>query len=157
MQVANNTVVTLHYRLSNDRQEEIDRSADGAPMVYLHGGGELIDGLEAALAGKQAGDHFTATIPPGEAYGAADPALIRPMHIDEFNGADMRVGMQLQGKDPDGNFRLLRVVSIDGDQVTIDMNHPLAGQTLVFAIEVVDVRAATPEEIEAGQALTPTT
>jgi len=153
MQVANNTVVTLHYRLSNDRQEAIDRSADGEPLIYLHGGGELIDGLEQALTGKQAGDSFTANIPPADAYGDEDPALIRQMHIDEFNGAEMRVGMQLQGKDPEGNFRLLRVVSVDGEEVTINMNHPLAGQTLVFAIEVVDVRAATPEEIEAGQAL----
>jgi FKBP-type peptidyl-prolyl cis-trans isomerase SlyD len=155
MQVANNTVVTLHYRLSNDRQEELDSSAGGEPLVYLHGGGELIDGLEQAMTGKQAGDRFTATIAPADAYGEEDPALIRPMHMDEFNGAEMRVGMQLQGKDPEGNFRLLRVVSVDGDQVTINMNHPLAGQTLVFAIDVVAVRAATPEEIEAGQALAP--
>lgn len=153
MKIANKTVVTLHYRLHNTRQEELDKSPDDEPLVYLHGGGELIDGLEQALVAKQAGDRFTVTIPPADAYGDEDPALIRQVHIDEFNGAEMRPGMQLQGKDPEGNFRLLRVVSVDDVDVTINMNHPLAGETLIFAVEVVDVRAATPDEIEAGQAL----
>jgi len=122
-------------------------------MVYLHGGNELIDGLEQALASKQAGDRVSVTLSPADAYGDEDPKLIRTMHIDEFNGAEMRAGMQLQGKDAEGNFRLLRVVSVEGDAVVINMNHPLAGETLTFAVEVLDVRAATPDEIEAGQAL----
>lgn len=153
MEIDTNAVVSVHYKLTNDQQEELDSSQGREPLTYLHGGGELIDGLEAALAGKQAGESFTATIPPEEAYGPEDEQLIRTMHIDEFNGAEMRPGMQLQGKDPDGNFRLLRVIAVNGDEVTINMNHPLAGQTLHFALEIVAVRPATAAEIEAGQAL----
>ncbi len=153
MDIANNAVVSIHYRLTNDRNEELDSSVGKDPLVYLHGAGELIDGLERALAGKQAGEHFAVSIPPADAYGDEDPALIRTMHIDEFNGAEMREGMQLQGKDPDGNFRLLRVVQVQGVDVVINMNHPLAGETLHFDVTVAAVRPATEEEIEAGQAL----
>lgn len=153
MEISNNTVVSLHYRLTNENNEELDNSAGGDPLTYLHGAGELIDGLENALVGKQAGESFTVAIPPAEAYGDIDPQLIRIMHSDEFNGAEMREGMQLQGKDPDGNFRLLRVVKVDGNEVTIDMNHPLAGQLLNFAVTVELVRQATDEEIESGQVI----
>jgi len=153
MQIANNAVVSIHYRLTNDRNEELDNSAGKDPLVYLHGGGELIDGLEAALEGRQAGESFTVTIPPEQAYGDENPELIRQMHSDEFNGVEMREGMQLQGKDPDGQFRLLRVVKVDGDRVTINMNHPLAGEALVFEVRIEAVRPATDDEIEAGQAL----
>jgi FKBP-type peptidyl-prolyl cis-trans isomerase 2 len=75
------------------------------------------------------------------------------MHIDEFNGAEMRPGMQLQGKDPEGNFRLLCVTSVDGEQVNININHPLASQTLHFEVQVIEVWPPTNIEIEAGQAL----
>ena len=153
MEIASNAVVSIHYRLTNDQNEELDNSAGQDPLVYLHGGGELIDGLERALQGRQAGESFTVTIPPAEAYGEEDPELIRVMHSDEFNGVEMREGMQLQGKDPDGQFRLLRVVTVDGDDVTINMNHPLAGQTLIFEVKIEAVRPATDDEIEAGQAL----
>lgn len=153
MEISNNTVVSLHYRLTNADNEELDNSAGGDPLVYLHGAGELIDGLETALTGRLAGESFTVSIPPDAAYGDIDPELIRIMHSDEFNGAEMREGMKLQGKDPDGNFRLLRVVKVEGDQVTIDMNHPLAGQLLNFAVTIEMVRPATDEEIEAGQVL----
>ena len=150
MEIANNAVVTLHYRLTNDRNEELDNSANSEPLMYMHGSGELIDGLERALEGKLAGESFAVTIPPADAYGEEDPELIREMHIDEFNGVEMREGMQLQGKDPDGAFRLLRVVKVDGDSVVINMNHPLAGETLNFEVKIEMVRPATDDEVEAG-------
>jgi FKBP-type peptidyl-prolyl cis-trans isomerase SlyD len=153
MEISNNSVVSIHYRLTNDQNEEIDNSAGGEPLIYMHGAGDLIDGLEEALTGKQVGESFTVSIPPAEGYGEEEADLIRIMQMDEFNGVEMREGMQLQGKDPDGTFRLLRVVKVDGDEVTINMNHPLAGMVLHFEVNVDAVRPATDEEIEAGQIL----
>ncbi len=153
MEIANNAVVTIHYRLTNDQNEELDNSAGGEPLIYMHGAGELIDGLEKALAGKLAGESFTVRIPPDEAYGEEEPELIRNMHADEFNGVEMWEGMQLQGKDPEGNFRLLRVIEVDGDRITVNMNHPLAGQTLHFEVNIESVRPATDDEVAAGRIL----
>ena len=152
VRIENNTVVTVGYRLLNEALEEIDTSEDGAPIVYLHGGDELLDGLEAALNGKTVGDRFTVTLQPDDAYGPEDPELIQIFPVDEFNGVEMYPGMELQGKDPDGNFRLLRVVAVDGDNVTVNMNHPLAGLVLHFELHVENVRAATEEELEHGHA-----
>ncbi len=153
MEIANNAVVALHYRLTNDQNEELDNSAGGEPLMYMHGAGELIDGLEKALEGKLAGESFAVSIPPAEAYGEEAPELIRIMHADEFNGVEMWEGMQLQGKDPEGNFRLLRVVKVDGDDITVNMNHPLAGQTLHFEVNIETVRPATEDEMAAGRIL----
>ena len=152
MNIENNCVVTLHYKLSDGDGNPVDASPEDDPMVYLHGGGELIDGLEQALTGKQVGDEFEVSIPPEQAYGDEDPELIRIFDMDEFNGIEMRPGMELQGKDPEGNFRLLRVVEVEDDKVTVNMNHPLAGMTLVFVVNITAVRAATESEIEHGHA-----
>ena len=152
MKIANNTVVTVGYRLLNEALEEIDTSENGAPIVYLHGGDELLDGLEEALNNKVAGDRFTVTLQPDDAYGPEDPELIQIFHISEFNDVDLYPGMQLQGEDPEGNFRLLRVMEVKGDDVTVNMNHPLAGLLLHFELHVEDVRAATEEELEHGHA-----
>jgi FKBP-type peptidyl-prolyl cis-trans isomerase SlyD len=150
MNIDNNCVVTLHYKLSDGDGNHIDSSPDDDPMVCLHGCGELIDGLENALTGRAAGDEFEVTIQPAEAYGDEDPELIRVFEMDDFNGVEMRPGMELQGKDPEGNFRLLRVIEVEDDKVTVNMNHPLAGLVLVFAVNIKAVRAATEEEIEHG-------
>jgi FKBP-type peptidyl-prolyl cis-trans isomerase SlyD len=150
--IENDTVVTVGYRLLNEALEEIDTSENGAPIVYLHGGDELLDGLEAALTGKSAGDRFTVTLQPDDAYGPEDPDLIQIFPIDEFNGVDMYPGMELQGKDPEGNFRLLRIVAVDGENVTVNMNHPLAGLVLHFELHVENVRPATEDELAHGHA-----
>ena len=152
MKIANNTVVTVDYRLTNEHDEEIDSSENGQAIVYLHGGDELIDALEAALEGRVPGDEISVTLQPEDAYGEEDPELIKNFHIDDFNGVQMVPGMELQGKDPDGNFQLLRVQEVDGDQVTVNMNHPLAGMVLCFDLKVADVRAATEEELAHGHA-----
>lgn len=154
MNIDNDCVVTLHYKLTDDAGNEIDASPDNDPMIYLHGSGELIDGLENALTGKATGDSFDVTIPPEDGYGDEDPELIREFEVEFFNGVEIQPGMELQGKDPEGNFRLLRVIKVDDNKVTVNMNHPLAGLTLVFAINVVDVRTATETEIGHGHAHT---
>lgn len=152
MKIQNNTVVTVDYRLKNGDQEEIDSSDEGEAIVYLHGGDELIDALEQALEGKEAGDRFSITLQPDEAYGEEDPELIQVMEVSEFNGVEMQAGMELQGKDPDGNFQLLRVQAVDGDNVTVNMNHPLAGMVLNFDLHIKEVRAASEEELAHGHA-----
>ena len=155
MKIADNTVATLQFRLTDSEGNEIHTTTDDDPMVYLHGSGELIEGLENAMAGKAAGDEFDVVIDPDNGYGDIDENLVRVFHKDDFGDADMRVGMELQGKDPEGNFRLLRVIKVEGDDVTVDMNHPLAGKTLTFSVNITDVRAATEAEIAHGHAHMP--
>jgi FKBP-type peptidyl-prolyl cis-trans isomerase SlyD len=154
MKIDNNCVVTMHYKLSDEAGEEIYVSEENEPLSYLHGWGELIDGLESALVDKTDGDEFEVTITPDEGYGDEDPNLVQVMPMDTFNGVEMREGMELQGKDPEGNFRLLRVIKIEDDNVTVNMNHPLAGKVLKFAVQVESVRAATETEISHGHAHT---
>jgi FKBP-type peptidyl-prolyl cis-trans isomerase SlyD len=150
MKIDINTVVTLHFDIHDADGNEIHSTQADAPVLYLHGWGELLDGLEATLAGKAKGDDFEVTLEPADAYGDPDPELVRVFDKSDFGGTEMRTGMELQGKDPEGNFRLLRVTEVAGDKVTIDMNHPLAGHTLIFKGRVEDVRAATEEEIAHG-------
>jgi FKBP-type peptidyl-prolyl cis-trans isomerase SlyD len=152
VKIENNTIVTVDYILRNDQQEEIYSSENEESIVYLHGGDELLDGLERALDDKSVGDQFSVTLQPDEAYGDEQPELIQTMHMDEFNGVEMREGMELQGKDPEGNYQLLRVQKVDGDQVTVNMNHPLAGMVLKFEVEVKGIRPATEEELAHGHA-----
>ena len=152
MKIENNTVVTIDYKLTNDQAEELDTSDNGEPIVYLHGGDELIDGLERVLNNRSAGDQFSVTLTPDEAYGDEDTNLIQIFPIDEFNGVEITAGMELQGEDPDGNYRILRVTAVDGDDVHVNMNHPLAGMTLTFDLHVKDVRVATEEELDHGHA-----
>jgi FKBP-type peptidyl-prolyl cis-trans isomerase SlyD len=150
VKIENNTVVTVDYVLTNDQQEELYSSEHDEAIIYLHGSGELLDGLEQALDGRTSGEHFSVTLQPAEAYGDNQPELIQTMHMDEFDGVEMSEGMELEGEDPDGNFRLLRVQKIEDDNVTINMNHPLAGMVLHFALEIKEVRPATEEELAHG-------
>jgi len=152
MKIGNNTVVSFQYLLRNDKQEALDSSTPEDPLVYLHGTGELIQGLEQAMAGKTAGEEFSISIPPEDGYGEQDPALIELVPADAFDGMDIEPGMQLQGEDPQGNPLLVQIEKIDGDQVTVNRNHFLAGQTLHFDIKIENVRAATDEEVEHGHA-----
>lgn len=153
MQVAKNKVVSIDYTLTDDAGQELDTSAGAAPLVYLHGVGAVIPGLERALEGRSAGDAVTAVIPPAEAYGAHDDALVQSLPRSMFGGPgqDVRVGMAFRGRTESGDHEV-KVVAVDADTVTIDANHALAGQTLHFDIKVVDVRDATPEEIAHGHA-----
>ena len=152
MKIKNNTVATVDYVLTNDQQDELYSSENDEAIIYLHGGGELLDGLEQALDGKAIGDQFSVTLQPAEAYGDIQPELIQSMHLDEFNGVEISEGMELEGEDPEGNFRLLRIQKVDDDQVTVNMNHPLAGMVLHFAMDIKDVRPATEEELAHGHA-----
>ncbi|HEY8539331.1 MAG TPA: peptidylprolyl isomerase [Steroidobacteraceae bacterium] len=150
MQVTQDTVVSIHYTLTDDAGNTLDTSLGGEPLAYLHGNGNLIPGLENALEGKKVGDKVSVKVPPSEAYGEYDKSLVQQVPRRAFKGiADVQVGMQFQVSTPMGP-RAVTVTNIVGDLVTVDGNHPLAGQHLNFDVEVTDIRAATEEELAHG-------
>ena len=152
MKVAKNTVVSIDYTLTINSGEILDTSKGGTPLVYLHGVGGLIPGMERGLDGRNTGDEFKITIPAGDAYGEKRQELIQPVPRDKFAGAtDIKVGQQFQAQTPQGP-QVVTVLAVDETNVTIDANHPLAGQTLNFDVKVVEVRAATEEELQHGHA-----
>lgn len=150
MQIANDKVVSIHYTLTNDSNQVLDSSQGGDPLVYLHGAGNIIPGLENALAGKQKGDKLKVRIEPKDAYGDRDENLKQVVGKSQFPPEEnIEVGMAFQAHTPQGPM-ILHVVSITGEEVTVDANHPLAGQHLNFDVAVDDVRAATQEELDHG-------
>ena len=150
MQIAQDAVVSIHYTLTNDKGETLDSSVGGEPLAYLHGNGNLIPGLENALAGKQAGDKLTVKIAPADGYGEYDKELVQRVPRRSFRGiSDVRVGMQFQVQ-AGGGARTVTVTHIAGDMITVDGNHALAGQNLNFEVEITDVRTATEEELAHG-------
>ncbi len=151
MLITNQHVVAIDYTLSNDAGEVIDSSAGGEPLVYLHGASNIIAGLENALAGKAVGDELEVSIEPEDAYGEYSAELITNLGREMFEGVEeLEVGMQFHASAPDGGMQIVTIRDVDGDQVTIDGNHPLAGQQLNFKVKVVSVRAASEEEIAHG-------
>lgn len=150
MKIGKNTVVTIDYKLTNAQGEVIDSSEGGPPLPYLHGAGNIIPGLEAALEGKDTGDAIVATIPPEAGYGEHDDDLVQAVPRDRFDSVEqIAVGMEFQAR-TDAGVHVVRVVAVDDETVTVDANHALAGETLNFDVKVVDVREATEEEIEHG-------
>jgi FKBP-type peptidyl-prolyl cis-trans isomerase SlyD len=146
MPIANNDVVTIHYTLKDDADKVIDSSSGGEPLAYLHGHGNIVPGLERELAGKSVGDRLTVRVPAAEGYGEYDRALLQKVPRRALKGiANLRVGMRLQA-----GHQAVTVTHIAGDMVTLDGNHPLAGQDLNFDVEITDVRAATEEELAHG-------
>jgi FKBP-type peptidyl-prolyl cis-trans isomerase SlyD len=150
MGISQDQVVSIHYTLRDDAGEVIDRSADGEPLSYLHGHGNLIPGLERELTGRKSGDRLQVKVAPAEAYGEYDRELVQRVPRRTLKGiADLRVGMRLQTQTPEGP-RAVTVTQLSGDMVTLDGNHPLAGKSLNFEVEVAGVRAATEEELAHG-------
>ena len=149
--IGQNSVVSMHYTLKNDDGDVMDTSEGKEPMVYLHGANNLIPGLEAELTGKTSGATFKTTIEPAQAYGEFSKELIQVISKSTFAGVEsIEVGMSFVAQGEGGVQRQVRVVEVEGDDVTIDANHPLAGQTLHFDVNVIDVREATPQELEHG-------
>lgn len=150
MQIADRCVVSIHYTLKNDGGEVIDSSAGGAPLSYLHGAGNIVPGLEDALTGRESGASFEVDVPPEKGYGPRHDGLVQTVPKAAFQGVDqVEPGMSFNAQTPQGPLTV-QVTAVEGDQVTIDGNHPLAGQTLHFAIEVAEVREASAEEVEHG-------
>lgn len=150
MEIADQRVVVIHYTLTNDQGEVLDSSRGGEPLAYLQGAGNLISGLEKGLLGKKAGDALKVDVAPAEAYGERNDDLIQQVPRRAFQGVkDIKAGMSFQAQGPAGPMSVT-VTRVVGDMVTVDGNHPLAGENLHFDVEVVDVRAATAEEMSHG-------
>lgn len=150
LMIGKNAVVSINYTLTNDAGEVMDTSEGREPLTYLHGANNLIPGLEKEMEGKTSGQSFKVTIPPAEAYGESNPELVQTLSKDMFKGVDkVEPGMGFTAQGPQGEQHIV-VTAVDGDQVTIDANHPMAGKTLHFAVEIVSVRDASEEEIEHG-------
>jgi len=146
-----NTHVTVEYVLKDDDGEILDASSaeDGEPIEYVHGYGMLVPGLEAALAGMQSGDKKQITVAADEGYGERDEELMLEIDRAEFPET-VQPGDEFVAASPDGEEVVLNVVEVNEDSVLVDANHPLAGMTLHYEIEVRAVRGATEEEIEAA-------
>lgn len=150
MQIEKNAVVAIDYTLTDDNGQVLDTSQDRGPLSYLHGAGNIIPGLENALEGKTEGDKVNVSVAPDEGYGDRDESLVQAVPKKMFDEtAEPEPGMQFQAMGPDG-ARILTVLKVEGDQVTVDANHPLAGQQLNFDVAVVNVREASDEEKEHG-------
>jgi FKBP-type peptidyl-prolyl cis-trans isomerase SlyD len=152
VQIAKNAVVRIDYTLTNDAGAVLDTSKGREPLSYVHGAGGLIPGLEEELDGKQPGDSLQVVIPPDKAYGERQDGLVQKVEREKLPPeADVQIGMQFQAHTNVG-VHVVTVTEIEGDEVTLDGNHPLAGETLHFDVNVVEVREATQEEIEHGHA-----
>ncbi|HET7662543.1 MAG TPA: peptidylprolyl isomerase [Rhodanobacteraceae bacterium] len=150
MQIADRNVASFHYTLTNDGGDVLDSSREREPLAYLHGAGNIVPGLEKAMAGREEGDTFKVDVEPQEGYGPRHEELIQTVPMSAFQGVpEVKPGMQFQGNGPQG-ATLVTVTAVDGDEVRVDGNHPLAGQTLHFDIEVTEVREATEDELTHG-------
>lgn len=151
MQIEKNKVATIDYTLTNPEGQVLDTSKGGQPLSYLHGVGGIIPGLETALEGKNKGDQLTVTIPPDKAYGNRNDQLVQDVPRKMFQGvSDIKTGMQFRAQGPQGQQQVVTVVDVQPETIKIDANHPLAGVTLNFDVNVVDVREATQEELSHG-------
>ena len=152
MRVAANKVVSIEYTLKDDDGVVIDCSEEGEPLAYLHGVGTLIPGLEDELEGKSAGDSFQVRLEPSRGYGERDDSLVQRVSKDNFEGIDdLEEGMQFR-VDTKLGPRIVTVVDIGEEEVTVDGNHELAGVPLNFSVVVREVRDATAEELDHGHA-----
>lgn len=151
--IGDNLVVSMHYKLTDDAGTVLDSSDGGDPLTYLHGARNIIPGLEKALTGKVQGDAVSVKVQPAEGYGEVSQELIQTVDKGLFQGVDkIEAGMTFQAQTPDGGVQHIVVKNVEGDNVTVDANHPLAGVVLNFDVNIVNVREATKEELEHGHA-----
>jgi FKBP-type peptidyl-prolyl cis-trans isomerase SlyD len=149
MQIGAKKAVTIHYTLKDDAGEVLDTSDKRDPLTYLHGTGNIVPGLEAALEGKSPGDALDVTLTPEQAYGQRDEEAVRNVPRRKLPAGKIAVGTQFRMQ-TDGGMVVGTVLALRGDYVTVDLNHPLAGKTLHFNVSVVEVRDATEEELSHG-------
>ena len=150
MKNTENPVVSIHYTLTNKAGEKLDSSIGSEPLSYLHGAGNIIPGLENALSETSIGDKLTVTVEAAEAYGERNEEQIQTVSKEMFQGIDkIEEGMQFQADSSQGPA-IVTITKVEGDNVTIDGNHPLAGEQLTFDVEVMAIRSATETEMEHG-------
>ncbi|MBI3597079.1 MAG: peptidylprolyl isomerase [Nitrospirae bacterium] len=157
MQIAKHKVVTIDYTLTDGKGTVLNSSNGSEPFTYIQGIGNILPGLETALEGKSSGDAFSVRLPPEEGYGPRHESLIQVVSKGLFEDVgELQPGMQFEAQTNAGK-RLLTIVRIEGNEVTIDGNHPLAGETLNFDVKVREVRDATDEELSHSHAHGPDT
>ena len=152
--ISKDKVVIFHYTLTSEDGELIDSSEGNDPLPYLHGHGNIVFGLERQMTGKSIGDSFTVEVPPEEAYGLFDESEDAYMEVEEERlpeGIEFQQGFPIQAELEDGTVVTFYMQDYTDGVFTLTQNHPLAGWTLIFTIEIVDVRDANPEELEDGQ------
>lgn len=151
MKIEADKVVSIDYTLKDDQGTVIDTSNERGPLSFLFGSGTIIPGLENELEGKEKGDSFSVTVEPKEGYGEYDDTMMFEVGKDQFqDSSQIEEGMQVQAQNNQGHVQILTVKSIGDEKVTLDANHPLAGQKLFFDVSVTDVREASEEEIDHG-------
>jgi FKBP-type peptidyl-prolyl cis-trans isomerase SlyD len=148
--IAANMAVEIHYTLTDGAGETVDSSRDAEPLPYIHGTEALVEGLEKELDGKSVGDKIKTSVSPAEGYGEVNPELTQsvPRELFQFDG-DIEIGMRFEAEAENG-VELVTVIGLDDKTITIDANHPLAGETLNFDVEIISIREATSEELEHG-------
>lgn len=150
--IGDNCVVSIHYTLTDDDGTVIDSSSEDQPLVYLHGSNNIIPGLEKELVGKTSGASLKVSVTPDKGYGERSPEAVHVVPRSAFEGVeDIQPGMEFQTEGPQG-VQMIVVTEINDDEITIDANHPLAGQNLHFDVTIEAVRDATPEELDHGHA-----
>lgn len=149
--IGDKQIVSMHYTLTNDEGEILDSSDGQSPLSYLHGASNIIPGLEKELTGKTVGAKLKVTVHAEDGYGEFNPELLQQAPLSAFAGVeDLQVGMELMAHGDQGQQQMITVREINDDNVIIDTNHPLAGQTLHFDVEITDIRAATEQELSHG-------
>ena len=145
-----NKVVSIHYTLRDSDGEVVDSSEGKEALAYLHGAHNIVPGLEKQLEGKSAGDKLKTEVPPEEGYGIRSGPGVQAVPRQAFGNAPIQEGMSIVVEDQDGNHTPLWIVEVQDSQVLVDTNHPLAGETLHFEVEVIGVRDASEEELAQG-------
>ena len=151
MTITQNKVVEFHYTVTDATSKEvIDSSKDAEPLVYLHGAQNIIPGLEQAMEGKSVGDEFEVTIEAADAYGEYSEDRVQQVPISAFEDmVKIEPGVMVSAQTAQGEIELM-ITEVNGDQVTVDANHPLAGRSLTFQVTVEMIRDASEEEIDHG-------
>ena len=149
MQITKNSVVSFHYTLNDPEGQVLDSSAGREAFAYIQGHSMIVPGLEVQLEGRKAGETLVAIVPASEGYGEVDPSLVHKVPVDRFGGAQVEPGMQFQAGE-DGGMGVFTVIAVESGEVVLNGNHPLAGVTLHFNVEITDVREATAEELAHG-------
>lgn len=150
MQAQRDNVVSIHYVLRDTDGEIIDQSSAEQPLAYLHGHGNIVPGLEKAIEGHAEGEEVQATVEPEEGYGPYRDELVQKVSREAFQGVDeLAPGMSFRA-DSDAGPMIVTVKEVDGEEVTVDGNHVLAGQTLDFTVNIAGVREASQTELEHG-------
>ncbi|NMP29974.1 peptidylprolyl isomerase [Thalassotalea sp. M1531] len=150
MKISNNSVIKLHYAVSDSEGTLIDSSYDNQPLAVIHGTGFLIPGLEKALEGKEAGEKFEVDVKAEDAYGERFDGYVQTVPKAVMQGIeDLEVGTQLRASTDEGEQTVI-VIDVTEDEITVDGNHPLAGIDLSFDVEILEVREATEEELAHG-------